>query len=239
MGSEIDLESLTVPEVVSLEDAIGAIECYKYDSVKVADEIAEGIDAYLLQLEAKLPKMIENISCLGEDIINISKREYERNVELTRLGRIYRIGAERNTRTETPIRKKFIFGGSKKQIVDFSSLRVGHGSEDCIYFDFEDNSRSMDRIALDIRRSYGYSRRENIEETNPESFVKKYISLMEKLLRSNVGFNGMYKDIPYLLNQVPSLIGSIYGENLRLRKQKLNSVDVLFKEIKSLEVSDF
>ena len=80
MSSKRNLELLTVPEVGSLEDAIGTIEGHKYDSEKVADEITKGIDAYVIQLEAKLPKMIGNISCLGEDIINISENEENRKL---------------------------------------------------------------------------------------------------------------------------------------------------------------
>ena len=57
MSSKRNLELLTVPEVGSLEDAIGTIEGHKYDSEKVADEITNGIDAYVIQLEAVLLKI--------------------------------------------------------------------------------------------------------------------------------------------------------------------------------------
>ena len=237
MSSERDLAYLTVPEVSSLEDAIGAIESHKFDSGKVADEINREIDMYILELESKLPKIIGNISCLSNDIINISQNEDKKDTKLSVSGRDYRVKINRCGRWEKTSERKLLFRKDKEKRVEFSELEI---LEDYQYplsisFEFEDNSRSMNLIALRISSE---GDRSWMTEKTSEIFIKRYLSFVNERLRVN-SFNQIYADLPYLLNQVPSLIGSIYGENLNLRKQKLKSVETLSQEIKSLEVSNF
>ena len=238
MSSKRNLELLTVPEVGSLEDAIGTIEGHKYDSEKVADEITKGIDAYVIQLEAKLPKMIGNISCLGEDIINISENEENRKIDLKISNNNYTIKLVRRAGFED-LNKINFFGRHKKRRVEFSALKIREENSvdyQSMVFEFGGNSRSINNIALRVREvesSYW------ISERSSDEFVREYLSYVNNRLKMGYALDSMHRDLPHILNQVPTLIGSLYEKNLNLRRQKLDSIQNLHHEVNSLEVPDF
>ncbi len=230
MALDDRLNQLQVLKVGNVEKAIGEISDSQFESETIQDNTNIELELYQKTIEEKLPKIIENICLLKDQIVdlkNVFKSFYP-----------IKVG---NNQIRMEISKKSSKKGSILTVYDYIDYAVR--------FDFETNSNFPKEISFFTYESKKrHSKQDYIPrlkaDTIPEFVDKIKIFLVNQIEKRGNYYNSKledrdYSSLPHFLNLVPELLSRIYKEKSNTHKNKLEVTQHQNQSLEDLDVSDF